>query len=99
MANEFSISSYLFLGEPVKFKIEIEPSKNYPVDFYILMDLTATMKDDLNNVKKLALDICKYTNFCHHHALLFLSCLYNCTSKVETPLRKTTYIWTHNLNV
>ncbi|CAB4032725.1 integrin beta-6-like [Paramuricea clavata] len=51
------VSSRVRVGEPVKFKIEIEPSKNYPVDFYILMDLTATMKDDLNNVKKLALDI------------------------------------------
>ncbi len=41
--------------------MEIKPSENYPVDFYILMDLTATMADDLENLKKLALNICKFT--------------------------------------
>jgi hypothetical protein len=60
MQRIFSKYFYLFLGEPITFKLEIEPSANYPVDFYILMDLTATMDDDLNNLKKLALNICKF---------------------------------------
>ena len=51
-----------FLGEPVTFNLEIQPSKNYPVDFYILMDLSDSMHDDLNNLKELAVNICKLTN-------------------------------------
>ncbi|CAB4036176.1 integrin beta-6 isoform X1, partial [Paramuricea clavata] len=51
------VSARVRVGEPITFKLQIEPSANYPVDFYILMDLTATMDDDLNNLKKLALNI------------------------------------------
>jgi hypothetical protein len=63
--TRFCNYNLLFLGEPKKFTVEIQPSKNYPVDFYILMDLTATMADDLNNLKKLAQNICKFTILSH----------------------------------
>ncbi|CAB4036485.1 integrin beta-6 isoform X1 [Paramuricea clavata] len=54
------VSAKVRVGEPITFTLTIEPSANYPVDFYILMDLSATMDDDLNTLKKLALNICKF---------------------------------------
>ncbi|XP_028399547.1 integrin beta-1-like [Dendronephthya gigantea] len=51
------VSSRVRIGEPLKLKIDIQPSANYPVDLYILMDLSASMSGDLDNVKKLARNI------------------------------------------
>ncbi|XP_028399504.1 integrin beta-2-like isoform X1 [Dendronephthya gigantea] len=51
------VSSRVRVGEPLNLKIEIQPSANYPVDFYILMDLSASMADDLASLKKLTRNI------------------------------------------
>lgn len=48
----------LFLDEPVTFTISVKPTTNYPVDLYYLMDLSATMRDDLDQIKKLGNLIC-----------------------------------------
>ncbi len=31
----------------------VEPARNFPVDIYLLMDLSASMEDDLDNLKRL----------------------------------------------
>nr|XP_022904471.1 integrin beta-nu-like [Onthophagus taurus] len=43
--QEIDIS--LRLHEPVTFKLKYQAAKNYPLDLYYLMDLTYSMKDDL----------------------------------------------------
>ena len=48
----------LFLEEPLTFTISVKPAKDYPVDLYYLMDLSATMRDDLDQIKKLGSQIC-----------------------------------------
>ncbi|KAL4660205.1 integrin beta-2-like isoform X1 [Arapaima gigas] len=40
-------------GMPHTFQINFKRAEDYPVDLYYLMDLSYSMKDDLNNVKQL----------------------------------------------
>ncbi|XP_073722140.1 integrin beta-2-like [Misgurnus anguillicaudatus] len=42
-------------GKPHTFQLEFKQAEGYPVDLYYLMDLSYSMKDDLENVKKLGL--------------------------------------------
>ncbi|XP_063808171.1 integrin beta-7 [Pseudophryne corroboree] len=44
-------------GEKLKFKVRFKRAEGYPIDLYYLMDLSYSMKDDLENVKKLGSDI------------------------------------------
>lgn len=47
---------YLFcleLGEPQTFSLKFKRAEDYPIDLYYLMDLSYSMKDDLENVKSL----------------------------------------------
>ncbi|XP_031725825.1 integrin beta-2 [Anarrhichthys ocellatus] len=47
------ISLRLRSGLPTTFSVSFKRAKGYPVDLYYLMDLSYSMKDDLENVKKL----------------------------------------------
>ena len=47
----------LRVGQPAKFNLKVRSALDYPVDLYYLMDLSNSMKDDLKNLTKLALDI------------------------------------------
>uniref|UniRef100_A0A6Q2ZFU5 Integrin beta n=1 Tax=Esox lucius TaxID=8010 RepID=A0A6Q2ZFU5_ESOLU len=40
-------------GEPQTFKLKFKRAEDYPIDLYYLMDLSFSMKDDLENVKNL----------------------------------------------
>lgn len=40
-------------GQPVKFNVTIKPAPNYPLDLYLLMDLSYSMNNDLQNLKRL----------------------------------------------
>lgn len=40
-------------GEPQKFSLKFKRAEDYPIDLYYLMDLSYSMKDDLENVKSL----------------------------------------------
>ena len=51
---------YYILGQPAKFTVKVKPAKNYPVDLYYLMDLSYSMKDDLQNLKDLGAGIGKF---------------------------------------
>lgn len=43
----------MFTGLPIKFSVSFKRAEGYPVDLYYLMDLSNSMKDDLENVKGL----------------------------------------------
>lgn len=40
-------------GEPQTFKLMFKRAEDYPIDLYYLMDLSFSMRDDLENVKNL----------------------------------------------
>ncbi|XP_039609504.1 integrin beta-1a isoform X1 [Polypterus senegalus] len=40
-------------GEPQSFELKFKRAEDYPIDLYYLMDLSFSMKDDLENVKNL----------------------------------------------
>uniref|UniRef100_A0A3Q0R2W5 Integrin beta n=1 Tax=Amphilophus citrinellus TaxID=61819 RepID=A0A3Q0R2W5_AMPCI len=44
-------------GLPISFNVSFKRAEGYPVDLYYLMDLSYSMKDDLDNVKNLANDL------------------------------------------
>ena len=48
--------------EPQHFDLEVRPSNNYPIDLYLLMDLSYSMRDDLKKLKTLGAQLCKYLN-------------------------------------
>lgn len=41
------------VGEPQSFNLKFKRAEDYPIDLYYLMDLSYSMKDDLENVKNL----------------------------------------------
>ncbi|XP_036426715.1 integrin beta-7-like isoform X3 [Colossoma macropomum] len=49
----------LRIGVPQEFKVEFQRAEGYPIDLYYLMDLSYSMKDDLENIKNLGQDILK----------------------------------------
>ncbi|XP_062517532.1 integrin beta-1-like [Corticium candelabrum] len=44
-------------GETVNFNVSIRPAENFPVDLYYLMDLSYSMRDDLESLKLLGGDL------------------------------------------
>ncbi|XP_067863640.1 integrin beta-1-like isoform X2 [Heptranchias perlo] len=44
-------------GEPQTFPLYFKRAEDYPIDLYYLMDLSFSMKDDLENVKKLGTEL------------------------------------------
>jgi len=46
-------------GQSKSFQLSVKPAPNYPVRLYYLMDLSYSMKDDLENLKKLGREIAK----------------------------------------
>ena len=49
-----SINLRLRVGEPLTFNFTVKPAENFPLDLYILMDLSNSYKEDLVIVKQLA---------------------------------------------
>lgn len=43
----------VWTGEPQSFALKFKRAEDYPIDLYYLMDLSYSMKDDLENVKNL----------------------------------------------
>lgn len=48
---------FLLAGEPQTFELKFKRAEDYPIDLYYLMDLSFSMKDDLENVKNLGTDL------------------------------------------
>ncbi|XP_041658556.1 integrin beta-1-like isoform X2 [Cheilinus undulatus] len=46
-------------GEPQTFDLKFKRAEDYPIDLYYLMDLSFSMRDDLENVKNLGTDLMK----------------------------------------
>lgn len=44
-------------GEAQTFNLKFKRAEDYPIDLYYLMDLSFSMKDDLENVKNLGTDL------------------------------------------
>ena len=44
-------------GDPQNFTINVAPQADFPIDLYILMDLTASQQDALNSVRDAIDDI------------------------------------------
>ncbi|CAI8001613.1 Integrin beta-2, partial [Geodia barretti] len=40
-------------NDPKSFQLTVRPSNNYPIDLYLLMDLSNSMRDDLEKLKTL----------------------------------------------
>ena len=40
--------------QPVRFRLQVQPARNFPIDLYLLMDLSHSMEDDLANLQRLA---------------------------------------------
>ena len=49
-----SIDIRLKVGEPVTFTVSVKAAENFPLDLYMLMDLSGTFQEDLKTVKLLA---------------------------------------------
>ena len=49
-----SINVSLRVGDPLTFNFTVKPAENFPLDLYILMDLSNSYKEDLVIVKQLA---------------------------------------------
>ncbi|KAB5583751.1 hypothetical protein PHYPO_G00099270 [Pangasianodon hypophthalmus] len=52
-----SLKVKLRIGVPQEFKVEFKRAEGYPIDLYYLMDLSYSMKDDLEKIKTLGQDI------------------------------------------
>ena len=43
------------------FPLSVRPANNFPIDLYLLMDLSFSMRDDLDNLKQLGAELGKQT--------------------------------------
>ena len=43
----------------MEFTVSVKPANNFPIDLYLLMDLSFSMNDDLQNLKTLGTSIGK----------------------------------------
>lgn len=51
------------IGIPQTFTVEVTPARNVPIDVYLLMDLSFSMRDDLANIQRLGPQIGKVFHF------------------------------------
>lgn len=51
------VSLELRPGQPTSFKVSVKPAPNFPVDLYFLMDVSASLKDDLAKLQTLGAKI------------------------------------------
>ncbi|XP_055975401.1 integrin beta-2 [Sorex fumeus] len=56
------VTLYLRPGQAAAFNVTFRRAKGYPIDLYYLMDLSYSMKDDLDKVKKLGGDLLQALN-------------------------------------
>ena len=51
------------------FEVQVKPANNFPIDLYLLMDLSASMSDDLQNLKRLGTQLGRfiYTALLYNH--------------------------------
>lgn len=61
VSNIFLFLSHLChsTDEPQKFTLTFKRAEDYPIDLYFLMDLSDSMRSNLENVKNLGADLAK----------------------------------------
>ena len=57
------VSSFKILGQPVSIDIQVKTPKNFPIDLYYLMDMSSSIKKDLENIIGLGESLGKYFSF------------------------------------
>ena len=60
--------THIYTGAPITFPLRVRPARNFPIDLYLLMDLSFSMRDDLDNLKQLGADLgtlymCTYSKY------------------------------------
>ena len=55
--------------------MKVRPAGEYPLDVYFLMDFSASMRDDLTTVQRIANDICVLCVY--HVCVMSVSCVYH----------------------
>lgn len=48
---------FLITGIAETFQLQAQPASNFPIDLYLLMDLSFSMRDDLDNLKALGANL------------------------------------------
>ena len=48
------------LGDTLNFNVTIKPAATFPLDVYFLMDLSDSMNDDLDTLKRFTFEISNY---------------------------------------
>lgn len=49
--------THAYTGAPISFPLQVRPARNFPIDLYLLMDLSFSMRDDLDNLKRLGANL------------------------------------------
>ena len=75
------------IGEPVTFSLSVQPAMNYPLDLYLLMDLSISMRNVLSNVQALASDIGKY------FICMVICSARKCTMAYVEPMVRPVRLW------
>ena len=57
-------------GSTERFPVQVRPANNFPIDIYLLMDLSYSMEDDLDNLKRLGTQLGTY------YMYMFSLCVY-----------------------
>ena len=47
-------------GAPISFMLMVQSARDFPVDVYFLMDLSFSMRDDLENLKRLGSSVGRF---------------------------------------
>ena len=66
MMHSFSLPlsiSFSPIGDTQSVRVSVRPVLNFPVDFYFLLDLSGSLADDLENIKRLSQDISKFCSY------------------------------------
>ena len=58
-------------GQPITFPLQVRPARNFPIDLYLLMDLSFSMSDDLDNLKRLGSDLGMWYGYQLYETALF----------------------------
>ena len=60
---------FCILGQPQSFTVSVRPANNFPVDFYLLIDESFSMNDDLQNLKNLSSQLGVYVCVCAYMSM------------------------------
>lgn len=90
--------AYFSTGEPQNFSVRVTPRAGYPLDLYILMDLSSSMRDDLDTVESLSSRLGENTTTVQGFISLQAFCIHVLHSIARwSPRTQLLVIWDLNL--